>query len=412
MSEKVDVRFGELAVSCGFLTDRELETQRAARAATAPTVPLEQWLRERGALTAAQCAQVARAYQEEARANPTDAASGAGGSAGRGGNRLGRYLLLQELGRGGMGVVYRAEDTVLKREVAVKTVRIGEGVVPHLVERLFREARTAAALEHPGIVPIHDIGMSDGVPYIAMAFVGGRNLNELMKDGAPAGLRPRVEIVHAVAEAVAHAHERQVVHRDLKPANVRIDELGRVRVMDLGLAKSLVDDDPLTDTREVLGTPKYMAPERLDGTKEPAGPAGDVYSLGVILYEMLTDRAPYQAANLVELLARVLEGKPSPPRSIDPTVPESLERICLKAMARRPKDRYPTAREMAADLGRWLEPGPRAAAAATAGSASKLAGWGWLAAVLIAAAILALGIALGKAGRSGNPADGAKSQPK
>ncbi len=270
------------------------------------------------------------------------------------GPRLSKYEILEEIGRGGMGVVYRARDTELGREVALKTLPVDAARNPQLVERLLREARTAGALEHPGIVRIYDSGVQDGVPYFAMAFVRGRTFESALRDGGLPATRDRVDVVRRAAEAVAHAHERRIVHRDLKPSNVLIDAQGGVHVMDFGLAKRLDEGVRLTASGQMLGTPQYMPPEQIDGELESIGPASDVYALGAVLYEALTDRPPYEGSTLPEIVSKALARDPEPPRKRNPRVSLDLETICLRALAKEPGRRYATAAEFAADLRRTM----------------------------------------------------------
>ncbi len=268
--------------------------------------------------------------------------------------RIGRYRILSELGRGGMGVVYLAYDEQMRREVALKTVHGGEAAHPRLVERLLREARTAGALDHPGIVRIYDVGEVGGVTYFAMAYVKGRTLRAALAAKEFPTLRDRVVALHAAAAAVAHAHERQVIHRDLKPGNILLDGEGRVHVLDFGLARHLEEGTRITASGESMGTPAYMPPEQALGEASKVGPAADVYALGAILYEVLTGHPPFEGANAMEVLARLVHEDPRPPRLLDARIPEDLETICLRALRREPERRYPTAGPLADDLGRWL----------------------------------------------------------
>ncbi len=358
-------RFGEFAVKLGFLTTQQMVQELETRAREAPIVPLQAWLTKRGRLTAAQCTEIARAFRD---ATPKP-------------RQIGRYLLLEELGRGGMGTVWRARDTILQRDVALKTIQVADAP-PVMIERFLREARTAAQLEHPGIVPIHDVGVDQGTPYFAMALIRGQSLDELWKEGKPADRDERIRILLAIARAIAHAHERRVIHRDLKPSNILIDTEGKVHVMDLGLAKSLDDSGQLTGTSEVFGTPRYLAPEQLNGVKENSGPGSDVYSMGVMLYEALTGQPPFADRNLAVLLSRILKGESAAPRTLDPSIPEELERICLKAMSREVANRHPSAGELAADLQAFLDgaapptpAGPPATEASTPPREGTIARW-------------------------------------
>ena len=267
--------------------------------------------------------------------------------------RFGKYEILAELGSGGMGVVYRARDVELGREVALKTLRLPGLADSERVERLRREARTAASLSHPGIVPVHDVGAVDGVPYFAMAYVRGRTLDDLARAGGLGDFRARAALMLAVARAVGHAHERGIVHRDLKPANVLIDEAGGTHVTDFGLAFRPEEAMKLTATGAMLGTPEWMPPEQIEGDRDRVGPASDVYSLGAMLWFLLAGRSPFAGANTTEILGKALTRDPEPLRHIDPRIPADLDTVCRKALDKDPRRRYPTARELADDLERF-----------------------------------------------------------
>ncbi len=270
------------------------------------------------------------------------------------GARFGPYVILRELGRGGMGVVYLAEETGLRRRVALKTLLVSPQWNPGYADRLIQEARTAAALDHPGTVPIYDVGVQDGVPYFAMAYVEGTSLHDLLYSNRLGGLRERVGVVRDVAEVVAHAHERRVIHRDLKPGNVLVEDGGRVRVMDFGLARQMDRSTRLTVDGEIFGTPAYMSPEQIEGEQDRIGPTTDVYALGAILYEVLTKRTPFEGAGPIEIIHKALRYDPAPPDRHDARIPPDLCILCLKALRKEPSDRYPTARDFADDLGRYL----------------------------------------------------------
>jgi len=313
-------------------------------------------LAERGLVTKTDC-EATRAANDSRITLP----SAGGGVPSVPGRAFGRYVLLQELGRGGMGVVHRAFDPTLGREVALKQLHSVGGATEG--ERFLHEARAAAKLNHHGIVPVYEVGDVDGVPYYTMELIQGRPLSDVLH----AGLLSRREVASVVREVAlaAHAaHEAGIVHRDLKPANVLVsmDEaasqnaVGRVRavrVTDFGLAKDVSGSD-LTVTGQVLGTPAYMSPEQASGLGRHADRRTDVFSLGAILYEALVGVPPFMADDAIRVLSRIRTEEPVPPRRLRADLPRDLETITLKALEKRPSARYPTAKEMAEDLDRWL----------------------------------------------------------
>jgi serine/threonine-protein kinase len=270
--------------------------------------------------------------------------------------RIGRYELGKVIGRGAFGVVYRAWDTGLGRAVALKRPRPGLLDATGAVQRFLREARSAAALRHPHIVTVFDSGEVDGEPYLVTALVEGRNLAEELADRRP-GFRRAAGWVAALAEALEHAHRSGVIHRDVKPSNVLIDREDVAYLTDFGLARSGAARGSLTADGQVLGTPAYMAPEQARGDTDTIDQRTDIYSLGVVFYQLLTGTLPFVGADRMVLL-RIQEEDPRPPRSLDPAIPRDLETVCLKAMAREPGRRYATAAEFAADLRRYLQGEP------------------------------------------------------
>ena len=267
--------------------------------------------------------------------------------------RFGDYELLEELGRGGMGIVYRAVQLSLGRVVAIKML-LRRDLASHADLARFRsEAEAAARLDHPGIVPIFEVGEHDGHPFYSMRFIEGTTLAKRLQAG-PMPPREGAELLARVAEAVQAAHSRGVLHRDLKPSNILIDTAGKPHVSDFGLAKRLEDDQTMTHTGAIIGTPCYMSPEQAAGSRGDVGPASDIWSLGAILYQVLVHRPPFQASSPMDTLLAVLELDPPMPRSIDRQVDRDLEMIALKTL-QKPQDlRYATAGDLAADLRAFL----------------------------------------------------------
>ncbi|HEV3258733.1 MAG TPA: serine/threonine-protein kinase, partial [Gemmataceae bacterium] len=287
----------------------------------------------------------------------------------------GGYEILEELGRGGMGVVYKARQVALNRLVALKTILAAEHAGPEQRARFRTEAEAVARLRHPNIVQIHEVGEQGGRPFLSLEFIEGGSLAARL-DGTPWPAAEAAQLIEALARAIHAAHQQGIVHRDLKPANILLslvpgllsfaeehgqgttDEGQRAipKITDFGLAK-LLDGEPgvstpggLTVSGAVLGTPSYMAPEQAEGKSGKVGPLADQYALGAILYELLTGRPPFRGATLLETLAQVCGQEPVPPHLLQPRVPRDLETVCLKCLQKEPHKRYPSAHDLADDL--------------------------------------------------------------
>ncbi len=268
------------------------------------------------------------------------------------GRRVGRYVLLDELGRGGMGVVHRAWDVELQRPVAIKM--IGGRMGAERRARFTREARAAARLRHPGIVAVHDVGEHDGRPFIVMEFIDGETLEDSLERDPPSAERI-AGIAREISLALAHAHARGVIHRDVKPHNVLLDDDGRPLVTDFGLARDL-EGEGLTSSGQPLGTPAYMAPEQAAGRPGEQGPATDVYAVGVVIYRALTGRTPFTDGvdNPIALATRIIRDDPTPPSELEPDIPDELEAIVLRCLRKRPDERWGSAEELASALEAFL----------------------------------------------------------
>ena len=262
------------------------------------------------------------------------------------------YEILSELGRGGMGVVYRARQVELNRVVALKMLRTGTHATFEEQSRFRTEAESVARLQHPNIVQIFEVGDRNGQLFFSMEYVARGNLSQKFADN-PLFTRAAAELLRTLAMAVEHAHQHNIIHRDLKPANVLLTEDGTPKIGDFGLAKRLEEESAHTRTGDVMGTPSYMAPEQAVGSRD-IGPATDVYALGAILYEMLTGQAPFKGKNAWETVSQVIADSPLPPSRLRPSVPGDLDTICLKCLEKTPTHRYASARELADELDRWL----------------------------------------------------------
>ncbi len=265
--------------------------------------------------------------------------------------KFGAYQLVEEIGRGAMGVVYKAWDRELKRFVALKMILRGPHASAIDQGRFRAEAQAAAGLAHPSIIPVYQVGEHDGQAFFCMQFVPGRTLAGRIAAG-PLPQRQAAAYLAAIAKAVEHAHEHGILHRDLKPSNILIDDDDCPLVTDFGLAKRVEGGASLTGTGAIVGTPSYMAPEQTEG--KPATAASDVYALGAILYEMLTGRPPFLAASVVETLLLIRSEEPVRPRLLNPQIDTDLELICRKCLEKRPEHRYASAAYLAHDLAAFL----------------------------------------------------------
>jgi predicted Ser/Thr protein kinase len=266
----------------------------------------------------------------------------------------GRYEILKELGRGAMGTVYLARDTQLGRQVAMKIPHFRSGDRPDLRERFLREVSAAAKLDHPNICPVYDGGEEAGIPYLTMAYIDGQTLAKVLDACKPMPQRRAVEIVAKLASALDEIHCHAIVHRHVTPSNVMVNRRGEPIIIDFGLARRLDRDVSMLHQGSILGTPAYMSPEQVNGDIQAIGPASDQYSLGVILYELLTGQVPFQGS-LGQVMTKILSEAPRPPSWLEPDLDAALEEICLRAMAKRIPDRFPSAGDFGAALARWLE---------------------------------------------------------
>lgn len=270
---------------------------------------------------------------------------------------FGDYVLLELIGRGGMGVVYLAQQKSLDRLVAIKMIKRSSEATDDDIRRFIREAQAAARLQHPHIVDVFEIGEIDGEHFFSMEFVPGQDLSQtqLQQDLSS---RQIAEHVKTVAWAIEHAHRNQIVHRDLKPANIIIDEYGQPRVTDFGLAKDTRRTQQLARKGVSVGTPAYMSPEQATADDESVGPASDVYSLGAVLYCLLAKQPPFRSPTALDTLKQVIHEEPVRPSDLDPTVDRRLEAICMKCLRKDPQDRYASAADLADDLDRYLRDQP------------------------------------------------------
>jgi tetratricopeptide (TPR) repeat protein len=288
---------------------------------------------------------------------------------------LGDYKIIQEVGRGGMGVVFKVHDVALDRVAALKIIHHFGATGGEAMDRFFRAARLWARLKHPSIVPIYNVGQFNGMPYVVSEFIEGVDLSALVSPSGCLLASDAARIIAEVADALSFAHAAGVIHRDVKPSNIMIKPDGHAVLVDFGLARSIADDGEasLSIVGTIVGTPSYMSPEQAEGRLGEMGPATDVYSLGAALYAVLVGRPPFRGQTVMETLQQIPECEPAPPRRLEPTVPRDLETICLKALAKRPADRYSSARAMAEDLRHFLDGSPIQARAQR--SSARLVRW-------------------------------------
>src|SRR5205807_1419610 len=270
---------------------------------------------------------------------------------------LGDYELLEEIGRGGQGVVFRARQKNLNRIVALKVISLGQWANKAHLKRFRLEAEAAARLEHPGIVPIHEVGEGDGSCYFSMKFVEGGQLDEVTRR-EPMPIRRAVELIAKVARTVHYTHEHGILHRDIKPGNVLLDAKGEPHLTDFGLARLVESESSVTHTLDILGTPSYMAPEQAVGNNTAVSHATDVYGIGAVLYQLLTGHPPFAGGATYETIRLLLNTEPRQPRLLNPKIGRDLSTICLKCLEKDPKRRYSSALALAEDLERWLKHEP------------------------------------------------------
>ena len=307
---------------------------------------------------------------------------------------LGDYELLEELGRGGQGVVFRARQKSLNRIVALKVISLGQWASEAHVKRFRREAEAAASLDHPYIVPIHEVGERDGSCYFSMQFIEGGQLDEVVKR-KPMSVRCAAELIAKVARTVHYAHEHGILHRDIKPGNILLDQNGEPHLTDFGLARLLETESTVTRTLEVLGTPSYMAPEQAAGNNAQLTPATDVHGLGAVLYELLTGRPPLAGETTYQTIRLLLDIEPRAPHQLNPKIGRELSTICLKCLEKDPKRRYCSALALAEDLDHWLRHEP--IIAKRSGFFTHARKWVWRkpAVAGLIAALVALAAAMG-----------------
>lgn len=287
--------------------------------------------------------------------------------------RIGSYDILDEIGRGGMGVVYKAQDPRLKRTVALKVILAGGHAGEVELARFQTEAEAIARLKHQNFVQIYEVGSDEGLPFLALEYCAGGSLEDSISQALLAP-QEAAELVAKLADAMDYAHRARVIHRDLKPGNILFDEHREPKITDFGLAKKVGEDDSHTRTVSVMGSLGYMSPEQASGNTRDATPAVDIYALGAILYRLLTGKTPFEGTSTAESLQLVISGVPTPIRRLRPSCPRDLDTICLKCLEKSPANRYHSAADLAEDLRRFLRGEPITARAAT--PLEQLVSWG------------------------------------
>ena len=265
--------------------------------------------------------------------------------------KLGRYVIVEEIGQGAMGVVYKAVDPLIDRTVAIKTINLdlSKEELENFEKRFQREVQSAGKLNHPNIVTVYDVGRTEGVAYMAMEFLEGKELREILDSGVVLPIEKITHIASQVAEGLGFAHERGIVHRDVKPANVMVMKNGLVKITDFGIAQ--MSSASRTMSGMVMGSPKYMSPEQVVG--QAVDGRSDIFSLAVVLYEMLTGKTPFSGDNISAIMYQILNDEPIPPKAFNQSIPDSINHIVLKALAKHPDKRYQNAKDMARDLKRY-----------------------------------------------------------
>ena len=259
--------------------------------------------------------------------------------------KIGKYEILDQIGVGGFGAVYRGRDPFIKRTVAIKTCQLND---EEIKSRFFREAELAGNLHHRNITTIYDFGVENGIPYIVQEFLSGEDLDKIVKRGEPMSTPRKIEILMAITDGLAYAHQQQIIHRDIKPANVRILADGSVKIMDFGIAKSLQTESSLTQTGITLGTSAYLAPEQIRG--DPLDQRTDVFALGVLGYEILTYKKPFRGEHLSTVLYKILNETPEPAFAVAPDIPEALSAVVMRAIEKDVDQRYESMEAMRSDL--------------------------------------------------------------